>query len=169
MENWPLRLQTAAYFGLPFLVCGPLRLKLSHPPHALISVSLCFFLARSLVILASTMLDMKNMYLSGWQLVQCRRAVLLGDILMASIWAFLFSQESARTRVLHILFSTIFLSIEVTFCIKHQDFLSCRLNRCLLEKCGLKALASVCLLSPTIWFFFLPVSFMTNTWNSKNE
>lgn len=56
----------------------------------------------SLVILASTILDRKSVGLSGWQVVQCRRAVVLGDIPMASVWAFLFSQESARPRVLGI-------------------------------------------------------------------
>lgn len=81
---------------------GSFRLELSHPPHALIRLSLCFFLARSLVILASTILDRKNVDLSGWQLVQCRRAVILEDIPMASEWAFLLSQESARTRVLRL-------------------------------------------------------------------
>lgn len=99
VENWLPRCQTAACFGLPFLVGGPLRLELSRPPHALIRVSLCFFLARSLVILASTMLDRKNMDWSGWQLVQCRRAVLLEDIPMASAWEFLFP-ENHRTSVL---------------------------------------------------------------------
>lgn len=55
------------------------RLELSHPPHALIRQSLCFFLARSLVDL------------SGWQLVQYRRAVILEDIPRVSEWAFLLS------------------------------------------------------------------------------
>lgn len=90
MENWPSRLQTAVWSGFPFLVCGPLRLELSHPPHALIRVSLCFSLARSLAILASAMLGRKNVDLGGWQLVQRTRAVLLEDIPMASVWAFYF-------------------------------------------------------------------------------
>lgn len=106
--NCPSRWQeTAARFSFPFLMCGPLRLELSHPQHALIRLSLgFFFLARSLVILASTVLDRKNVDLSGWQLVQCKRAVILEDIPMASVWAFLFSQESARPRVLGVVAMT---------------------------------------------------------------
>lgn len=56
----------------------------------------------SLVILASTVLDRKSVDLSVWQLVQCRRAVVVGDIPMASVWTFLFSQASARPRMLGI-------------------------------------------------------------------
>lgn len=42
--NCPSRWQeTAARFSFPFLMCGPLRLELSHPQHALIRLSLGFF------------------------------------------------------------------------------------------------------------------------------
>lgn len=60
---------------------------------------LFYSLALRLVILASTILDRKSVGLSGWQVARCRRAVVWGDLPMASVWAFLFSQASARPRV----------------------------------------------------------------------
>lgn len=175
MENWPSRLQTAVCFGFPFLVCGPLRLELSHPPHAPIRVSLCFSLASSLAILASTMLSRKNVDLGGWQLVQCTGAALLEDIPMASVWAFYFPKtwpERGSQGLRLSLRTHVKSGSHFTQCCfplhrgksLHQtpDFeggttpLSLAgLKRCLLKNCGLRLWLLPASPLPTIWSFFL--------------